>query len=450
MILSLSQHDNKTNANDHAPDKNNATTSAAAQSQSTNSNKPAATTTTSNTSAASASSQRELAFFGVYDGHSGGEASLFMEREFPHRIARLADPLNPAQVRSAVMQADADFMSNDAIKTHGTTACFAVVEALPQHNYNLTVGHVGDSRALLIDQQGKIRFVTQDHKPDDAVEQKRIKSAGGMVQFNRVDGELAMSRSIGDHHYKTNTALGPTQQKVSCEPDVVQLQAKKGEKLILCCDGLLEKLSNEQVVSFVEQQMQQQRESYRQRASGLGSAALNASSFVGIDPAQCMSALCQHSLLRGSKDNMSCMLILFGADPQTLRTHLSTQACSTVLSGSSSSSSGNGKFQSSDDARDQPAASNANGTAASSSTSANRRTSVDSAESDIWSHDEFIAGAFASGEDDKKFVEAYVADARKCGVEGARLMALARQADTSQNQRHMAKGSQSSIIQLGF
>jgi serine/threonine protein phosphatase PrpC len=38
-----------------------------------------------------------------------------------------------------------------------------------------------------------------DHKPDDELELKRIKSAGGTVIDGRVNGNLNLSRALGDH-----------------------------------------------------------------------------------------------------------------------------------------------------------------------------------------------------------------------------------------------------------
>jgi serine/threonine protein phosphatase PrpC len=49
---------------------------------------------------------------------------------------------------------------------------------------------------------GAIKFVTEDHKPDLPAEAERIRAAKGSVSFGRVDGDLAMSRSIGDWAYK--------------------------------------------------------------------------------------------------------------------------------------------------------------------------------------------------------------------------------------------------------
>ncbi len=52
-----------------------------------------------------------------------------------------------------------------------------------------------------------------DHKPADEPERQRIETAGGFVEFNRVNGNLALSRALGDFAFKTNDAL-PAEEQV--------------------------------------------------------------------------------------------------------------------------------------------------------------------------------------------------------------------------------------------
>ena len=44
--------------------------------------------------------------------------------------------------------------------------------------------------------------LSDDHKPDNAEEKERVLAAGGEVKFGRVNGDLAVSRAVGDFVYK--------------------------------------------------------------------------------------------------------------------------------------------------------------------------------------------------------------------------------------------------------
>ena len=51
--------------------------------------------------------------------------------------------------------------------------------------------------------------MSEDHKPNNAEELERIHNAGGTVSMKRVDGDLAVSRSLGDFQYKDRPDLKP-------------------------------------------------------------------------------------------------------------------------------------------------------------------------------------------------------------------------------------------------
>jgi hypothetical protein len=79
----------------------------------------------------------------------------------------------------------------------GCTAVVAVV-----HGTKLYVANAGDSRCVLC--RGKETVsLTQDHKPTNPDEERRIKAAGGFVSDGRINGGLNLSRAIGDMNYKT-------------------------------------------------------------------------------------------------------------------------------------------------------------------------------------------------------------------------------------------------------
>jgi serine/threonine protein phosphatase PrpC len=62
----------------------------------------------------------------------------------------------------------------------------------------------GDSRTVL-SKNARAREMSEDHKPDNPEETRRIMRSGGFVEDGRVNGMLALSRALGDFEYKGNT-----------------------------------------------------------------------------------------------------------------------------------------------------------------------------------------------------------------------------------------------------
>jgi Protein phosphatase 2C len=51
----------------------------------------------------------------------------------------------------------------------------------------------------------------------------RINNAGGFVnRFGRVNGNLNLSRSIGDLKYKQVAGIAPADQMITAQPDILQ------------------------------------------------------------------------------------------------------------------------------------------------------------------------------------------------------------------------------------
>lgn len=79
----------------------------------------------------------------------------------------------------------------------GTTA--VAVMLTPQY---IICANAGDSRSIYSKQKNATIPLSYDHKPDDEEEEQRIKEAGGCVRAGRVDGDLAVSRGLGDFRFK--------------------------------------------------------------------------------------------------------------------------------------------------------------------------------------------------------------------------------------------------------
>lgn len=72
------------------------------------------------------------------------------------------------------------------------------------HNFkDLYIANAGDSRSILCN-NGKAEELSHDHKPDNPEEKERIEYAGGQIINGRINGNLNLSRAIGDLEYKNN------------------------------------------------------------------------------------------------------------------------------------------------------------------------------------------------------------------------------------------------------
>ena len=98
--------------------------------------------------------------------------------------------------------------------------------------------------------------LSEDHKPFHAIESARIVAAGGHVTMQRVNGDLAVSRALGDFSYKMRRDLPAEKQQVSAEAEVrVVSRDPEDQLMIICCDGIFDVMSNQEVCTYVMQQI---------------------------------------------------------------------------------------------------------------------------------------------------------------------------------------------------
>ncbi|KAH8851693.1 putative protein phosphatase 2C T23F11.1 [Schistosoma japonicum] len=116
----------------------------------------------------------------------------------------------------------------------------------------LYCGNAGDSRAVC-SRRGVAEPLSADHKPTLRAEKERISAAGGWVDAKRVNGNLALSRAFGDFVFKRNPHQSAENQIVTANPDVFvrRLSVEDDEFIVLCCDGIWDVMTNQEVISFI-------------------------------------------------------------------------------------------------------------------------------------------------------------------------------------------------------
>jgi len=142
------------------------------------------------------------------------------------------------------------------LRDHRIQAGCTSVVALRVGNL-LYCANAGDSRGVLCRDGGAAYALSDDHKPSAAVEIARIEKAGGFVNVNgRINGNLNLSRSIGDMKYKQVGSLLPSEQMITAEPDITVTEILPTDKFFtLACDGVWDVLSNQEICDFISERL---------------------------------------------------------------------------------------------------------------------------------------------------------------------------------------------------
>ncbi|CCW67945.1 unnamed protein product [Phytomonas sp. Hart1] len=225
--------------------------------------------------------EENIAYFGIFDGHSNEKCSQYVAESLPAKLKSLKEPITAEMLESVCVQIDKAFLERH--NNGGSTGTFCIL----RKNGQLTIANVGDSRILVV-RKGTIIFETEDHKPFDPTERARIERCGGFVTGNRVEGDLAVSRAFGDAMFKEVGGKNHRDQKVIAVPDVSEVNCQQGDLVVICCDGVFEgNFTNVNVARFVGEQMTK----------------------CWDDLAVIACRVCDEAIRRGSRDNISCLIV---------------------------------------------------------------------------------------------------------------------------------------------
>ncbi|KAK8116256.1 Protein phosphatase 2C-like 2 [Apiospora sp. TS-2023a] len=193
----------------------------------------------------------QLSFFGVFDGHGGDKVAQFAGQHM-YDILLKQDTFKAGNYEQALkdcfLATDRAILSDPKYEEEvsGCTACVGLIT-----DDKIYIANAGDSRSVL-GVKGRAKPLSFDHKPQNEGEKARITAAGGFVDFGRVNGNLALSRAIGDFEFKKSAELAPEQQIVTAYPDVVVHDLSEDDEfLVLACDGIWDCQSSQAVVEFV-------------------------------------------------------------------------------------------------------------------------------------------------------------------------------------------------------
>lgn len=266
-------------------------------------------------------------YFAIFDGHAGkltarwcgNNLHTLLEQEILAKEASAstaeASPANLCNIQQTLhdvfVKAD-ELIEKDGSGSSGCTAAVAVLrwesdedspttssktdkktskyDFVPDehHKRMLYTSNVGDLRIVLY-RGGKLYRLTYDHKASDHNEIARVRDVGGLVVKNRVNGVLAITRSLGDSYIKNLVTGRPftTATEITNED----------EFLILACDGVWDVVTDDAACKFVQGIFQQQKENNEP-----------------YDPAVASRKLCQLAIDKVTTDNVTVMVVKL--DPQ--------------------------------------------------------------------------------------------------------------------------------------
>ena len=175
--------------------------------------------------------------------------------------------------------------------------CTALVALF--HNETLYVANAGDSRGILGHKNGDVKALSCDHKPTVPLEKRRIENAGGFVNHvGRINGNLDVSRTLGDLRFKQNTYLDRAHQIVSPDPDIVTVLLTPEDRFVfLACDGVWNCLSNQDACKFISDSLNSGKvaqDIVRDICQKCLAEEANKKSGIGTDNVSCVLILLSH------------------------------------------------------------------------------------------------------------------------------------------------------------
>lgn len=255
-------------------------------------------------------------YFGVFDGHAGKQTArwagtnlhnLLYESIMNDKFTDLRENLN-----SSFLEADKEIAKMKGVGSSGSTAAVAVLrweeevdeegeDASPQHETKgshteaagrlgqdapfdfiptkkhkriLYTANVGDTR-IVISRRGRAKRLCYEHKGSDKSEIKRIYKNGGLVLGGRVNGVLAVSRSLGDIYLK---------EYVLGAPYTTMTEVNDGDEfLIIACDGLWDVCDDQEAVDLIKNV---------------------------TDAKAASETLCDYAIRNGTCDNVTVMVVM--------------------------------------------------------------------------------------------------------------------------------------------
>ena len=214
----------------------------------------------------------KVSLFGIFDGHGGNDVVKFVKDRLPQLIKNNLNDLCPVELafKKSFEKVDQELKFFDS-EYIGTTATIILFK-----DNKIYCANVGDSKAYIL-YDNTYKQISSDHKCSVEEEAERIKKCGGKISKNRVMGQLILTRTLGDLYVK--------QYGVINTPDISVIDISPNLKyVILASDGVWDVIDLDTLVNMSKE---------------------------GKPVGEFCSDIVKLSISKGTKDNVSCIVISF-------------------------------------------------------------------------------------------------------------------------------------------
>ncbi|CAF3391831.1 unnamed protein product [Rotaria sp. Silwood1] len=211
---------------------------------------------------------KSWSYFAIFDGHNGVDTAknaseqlhIHLVNTLNHMFDKKNDCVKSSDGSGCSSQLDLDQLHAAIKQTYfeldkdlrklvkDDSGCVCITCLISPEKIYLI--NIGDSRAIIISNDGHVLAHTADHTPEDPAEQERIHEAGGKISKSciggvlRVENQLAMTRVLGD--------FAMDKHVVPPMADIVEYPRNSlASYIILACDGIWDVMTNEDVALFV-------------------------------------------------------------------------------------------------------------------------------------------------------------------------------------------------------
>jgi serine/threonine protein phosphatase PrpC len=193
-----------------------------------------------------------VSLFALLDGHNGSKCVDFVQANLLQTMleskllhsASFKDTLDSNKDGELLAEAfgilDHRFLSMAVLSDPLETSGSCVTAMMVRKNF-VTLAWLGDCRAVMCTREGKAVQMTSDDNVKNDEELKRIEAAGGWIANKRVNGLIAVTRSIGDIEFKTlkNESWGKTftGDLLVSTPHIHTFERKDERFVVIASDG---------------------------------------------------------------------------------------------------------------------------------------------------------------------------------------------------------------------